>query len=83
MDISGGGPASTVPWGGTTNLPDAFKQEPLSANASFDNAYKGGVTIGVDFVIVNIKSSIGRIIYIVYSYICQPIGKSKIPSIVN
>jgi hypothetical protein len=28
-----------------TNLPDAFKQEPLSANASFDNAYKGGVTI--------------------------------------
>jgi hypothetical protein len=22
-----------------------FKQEPLSANASFDNAYKGGVTI--------------------------------------
>jgi hypothetical protein len=23
----------------------AFKQEPLSANASFDNAYKGGVTI--------------------------------------
>jgi hypothetical protein len=37
----------------------------------------------VDFVIVNIKSSIGRIIYIVYSYIRQPIGKSKIPSIVN
>jgi hypothetical protein len=68
MDISGGGTASTVPWGGITNLPDAFKQEPLSANASFDNAYKGGVTI---------------IIYIVYSYICQPIGKSKIPSIVD
>jgi hypothetical protein len=45
MDISGGGTASTVPWGGITNLPDAFKQEPLSANASFDNAYKGGVTI--------------------------------------
>jgi hypothetical protein len=45
MDISGGGTASTVPWSGITNLPDAFKKEPLSANASFDNAYKGGVTI--------------------------------------
>jgi hypothetical protein len=32
----GGGTASTVPWGGITNLPDAFKQEPLSANASFE-----------------------------------------------
>jgi hypothetical protein len=42
---AGGGTANTVPWGGITNLPDAFKQEPLSANASFDNVYKGGVTI--------------------------------------
>jgi hypothetical protein len=27
MDISGGGTASTVPWGGITNLPDAFKRK--------------------------------------------------------
>jgi hypothetical protein len=49
MDISGGGTANTVPWGGITNLPDAFKQEPLSANASFDNAYNKVGIVGLSF----------------------------------